>query len=76
MAKISHLRRTRPTDQEYRDAADAKYGRDGELEIDDAAPGSAGDDPGAYVQGWVWVYDTDVPGHEDDDLYDDEEGGA
>jgi hypothetical protein len=33
---------------------------DGECEIDDAATISAGDDPGAYVQAWVWVPNEDV----------------
>lgn len=29
--------------------------KDGELEIDDNAKVSLGDDPGAYVQAWIWV---------------------
>ena len=41
--------------QRYRDAADEIHGRDGEIEIDEDAVVSPGDDPGAYVQAWVWV---------------------
>ncbi len=29
--------------------------REGELEIDDNAVISYGDDNGAYIQGWLWV---------------------
>lgn len=29
--------------------------REGELEVDPDAIVSEGDDPGAYVQAWVWV---------------------
>lgn len=29
--------------------------KDGELEIDNTAKVSLGDDPGAYVQAWIWV---------------------
>lgn len=39
----------------YRSAADEKFARDGEIEFDDDAVVSLGDDPGAYVQGWIWV---------------------
>ena len=46
---------TDETDQKYREAADNEYGHDGECEIDDGAPVSRGNDPGAYVQAWVWV---------------------
>lgn len=37
--------------------AKEQYVRDGECEIDDDAVVSPGDDPGAYVMAWVWVYD-------------------
>lgn len=38
--------------------ADARtYHRDGELEFDDNPVVSRGDDPGAYVMCWRWVYD-------------------
>lgn len=45
------------TDEEYVTAARAQYQKDGEIEVDDGAKVSRGDDPGAYVQAWVWVYD-------------------
>jgi ribosomal protein L12E/L44/L45/RPP1/RPP2 len=51
---------TDETDQKYREAADNEYGRDGECEIDDGAPVSRGDDPGAYVQAWVWVSNAEA----------------
>lgn len=35
----------------------AEYHRDGEIEIDEGAVCSRGDDDGCYVQAWVWVYD-------------------
>jgi hypothetical protein len=31
--------------------------KDGELEVDENATVSMGDDLGAYVQGWLWVCD-------------------
>lgn len=37
--------------------AEFEYGREGEIEIDEGATCSRGDDPGCYVQAWVWVYD-------------------
>lgn len=45
------------TDDIYRAKAREKYGREGEIEIDDNAVISRGDDKGAYVQAWVWVYE-------------------
>jgi len=36
-------------------AAALKHQRDGELEIDSNAVVSLGDDPGSYVQAWIWV---------------------
>jgi hypothetical protein len=36
------------------------YGIDGELEFDDNAQVSFGDDPGAYVQCWRWVTNEEV----------------
>ena len=53
----------RISDEQYRDAAEAKYGCEGgrAIEIDDNAAVSRGGDPGAYVQAWVWVADDDVP---------------
>lgn len=48
------------TDEQYRQAARARFGHEGTIEIDEAATVSRGDDPGAYVQAWVWVYDSDL----------------
>lgn len=39
----------------YRRAAKEQHHRDGEIEVDDDAKVSLGDDPGAYVQAWIWV---------------------
>lgn len=47
---------SRMSDQWYRDQV---IQTDGELEIDDGAPVSTGDDDGAYVQCWVWVADPE-----------------
>ena len=47
------------TDKEIRELACEKWHRDGEIEIDLDAKVSRGDDPGAYVQAWVWVYFPD-----------------
>lgn len=52
-----------PTDEQMIEAAREKYQREGEIEIDDqvgTAMVSRGDDPGAYVQAWVWVYYDEV----------------
>jgi hypothetical protein len=35
--------------------AKAKHYREGEVEVDDNARLSEGDDNGTYVQAWVWV---------------------
>ncbi len=48
------------SDAAYRRAARAEYHREGEVEIDDNAVISRGDDAGAYVQAWVWVSDEEV----------------
>lgn len=47
-------------DEKYRTAAQERYSRDGELEIDDEAVVSPGDDPGAYVMAWRWIYNSDA----------------
>jgi hypothetical protein len=49
-----------PNDGKYRDAAKKLHHREGELEIDDDAIVSKGDDPGAYVQAWIWVPNSDA----------------
>lgn len=46
---------TDPADQAYRDAARRLHHRGGDIEIDDNAVVSRGDDPGAYVQAWIWI---------------------
>ena len=56
------MSKKRPTNKEYREAARRRYGRDGQCEIDENAKVSRGDDPGAYVQAWVWVYNSDLDG--------------
>ena len=45
------------TDEEFRAEAKKQYEVEGECEIDDDAVVSRGDDNGAYVQAWVWVYE-------------------
>lgn len=49
----------------YRDAFPMK---DGVAECDDGALVSEGDDPGAYVMGWIWVTNADagLPYEEED----------
>lgn len=51
---------TTPTDTQMIAAARALYQNEGEIEIDDNAVISRGDEPGAYVQAWVWVCDDDA----------------
>lgn len=46
--------------QRYRAAAQTAKNDEGELEIDDEALVSMGDDDGAYVQAWVWVTDAEA----------------
>ena len=43
----------------YQEAASA-YGQDGEIEVDDGAVVSLGEDPGAYVQAWLWIPDSEI----------------
>jgi hypothetical protein len=44
-----------------REMARAQRHRDGEVEIDENAVVSEGDDNGAYVQAWVWVDFSGTP---------------
>lgn len=46
--------------EHYRQQATEQWAKDGEIEIDQNAVVSKGDDPGAYVQAWVWVYDDET----------------
>jgi hypothetical protein len=48
-------------DNYYVKAAQDKHNDEGTLEVDDNATVSRGDDPGVYVQAWVWVYDDATP---------------
>jgi len=50
----------RTTNKQYREAAKKQYQKEGMVEIDDNAKISRGDDDGAYVQAWVWVYTSEV----------------
>lgn len=50
-ASLCHMR------QAYRDAVEL---REGDLEMDQDAEVSLGDDPGAYVMVWKWVSDEDA----------------
>ena len=47
--------------KQYREHAQKMYATD--LQIADNAKVSIGAD-GAWIQGWVWVYETDVEGEE------------
>jgi hypothetical protein len=55
-----------PSDKAMVNAAWRMHHRDGEIEIhghNDPLPivrGSRGDEPGAYVLAWIWIYDKDV----------------
>lgn len=60
-----------PHDERFRQVAAEMYEEEGSLEIDANAPVSRGDDPGAYVQAWVWVAYSDIPDLEFDDAEDD-----
>lgn len=58
-------------DSEHRRIVDAYRAgvvvRDGEIEMDDDAEVSLGDDPGAYVMVWTWVSNEDAGLHESED---------
>lgn len=44
-----------PEDEQYRQKAREDYAQGDDIEIDADAKVSQGDDPGAWVQAWVWV---------------------
>ena len=48
-----------PSDAAYRDAARSLYGTE-DVNVDDDAVISRGDDEGAWVAAWVWVPDSSV----------------
>lgn len=47
-------------EREYLRAAQECHHSDGDLEFDDGAVVSLGDDPGAYVMAWKWVDESDL----------------
>ena len=49
----------------FRQRAKELYHDEGEIEVDDGAPVSIGEDAGAYVQAWVWVYSEEDDGADD-----------
>ena len=49
----------RQVEAKYRAAAQARS-REGELEVDDGAVVNVSEDPGAYVQAWLWVEDDEA----------------
>ena len=53
-----------PVTAVFRKAA-KECGSDGDLEFDDDAVVSVGSDPGAYVMGWKWIYNSDADLPED-----------
>lgn len=48
-------------DKEFLETARNNHGSKGGLEFDDEAVVSYGDDNGAYVMGWQWVYFHELP---------------
>ena len=48
-----------PLTRDYRQAATARYGKPGEVEVNRFAPVSIADD-GAFVQGWLFVPEAEV----------------
>ena len=55
---------SRPSDYQYVQAAIRLFDDEGTCEVDEYDPAldqvSRGDDPGAYVQAWVWVPDEEA----------------
>ena len=49
----------------FRQRAKELYHDEGEIEVDDGAPVPIGEDAGAYVQAWVWVYSEKDDGADD-----------
>lgn len=68
-----HTFRDREMPMDERVYAEAAEGLsvDGELEFDGNTIVSCGNDPGAYVLGWTWIYNTDakLPTHFEADIY-------
>lgn len=59
-AEEEEQKREYEEDCQYLAYAEAHYASEGDLEFDDTAVVSRGDDPGAYVQGWKWVSAEDA----------------
>jgi hypothetical protein len=55
--------------QWYIDRARKLYDKEGQLEVDPTARVSFGDDPGAYVEAWIWIPDNE-PNEDDKDATD------
>jgi len=49
-----------PDTEKYREAAQRSLGTEDNIEIDDDAPISKGNDSGAFVQAWIWVSNEDA----------------
>lgn len=64
---VEHADDPDPEAARYRSYAQGCLQRDGDLEFDDNAVVSMGEDPGAYVQGWKWVDRCDLPEEDDDE---------
>jgi hypothetical protein len=58
-ATLHFAARQDPTLSHYVSAAQTKT-KEGDLEIDDSAIVSKGDDSGAYVMAWLWVGDLEL----------------
>lgn len=52
---VEHFAKLQPELEHYRQRAWELFHEDGEIEIDECAVVSLGEDPGAYVMAWVWV---------------------
>jgi hypothetical protein len=63
---VEHPDAPNPEEARYRSYAQGYLHRDGDLEFDDNAVVSMGSDPGAYVQGWKWVDQCDLPDEGDE----------
>lgn len=61
-------------EQAYRNACQRLHVSEGDLEMDDTAVVSEGDDPGAYVQVWKWVHRSEA-GIDDEEEEDEQDGG-
>lgn len=58
--RLTKAARSTELTEDYVATAQEMHNVDGTLEVDEGAAVSRGNDPGAYVQAWVWVYLSDV----------------